>query len=74
MNYILIALLVVWSFLGAFFYVSNVDDISNIWKRQFARIISGPLVWITVIFFGILRYLSLLDILYVGLVRWLRKP
>ena len=74
MNYILIALLVVWSFLGAFFYVSNVDDISNIWKRQVARIISGPLVWITVIFFGILRYLSLLDILYVGLVRWLRKP
>jgi len=74
MNYILIALLVVWSFLGAFFYVSNVDDISNIWKRQVARIISGPLVWITLIFFGILRYLSLLDILYVGLVRWLRKP
>jgi len=74
MNYTLIALLVVWSFLGAFFYVSHVDDIPNRWKRQVARIISGPLVWVTVIFFSILRYISLLDILYVGLVRWLRKP
>jgi len=74
MNYVLTALLVVWSFLGTFFYVSHVDDISNVWRRQVARIISGPLVWVTVIFFGILRYLSLLDAVYVGLVRWLKKP
>lgn len=74
MKMAILLLILIWSTFGAILYLVNIDDISNIWKKRLTVIISGPIIWTVIIFWRILCYLSLVDIAYVGLVRWLKKP
>lgn len=72
--YFLLILLAVWSIGGIIFYISISDDITNFWKTQLARVISGPLVWIMVFLGYILGSLAFVDDIYVAFICWLRKP
>lgn len=74
MNYVLIAFLAIWSALGVIFYLVNIDEIPTPWKKKVAALIGGPIVWAWLIFINFLYWFSMLDTVYVGLVKWLKKP
>lgn len=74
MNFILFTLLAAWSLFGVIFYLSINDEIPNFWKKQLARVISGPIVWIIALFGVLFIVFDWFVEKNFGLMDWLKKP
>lgn len=73
-NIIILAALTGWSLFGVLFYLTIHDEIPNFWKKQLARIISGPLVWaFAFIGYAFIAFDWIAD-KNVGFTNWLKKP